>query len=106
MDARYNLIIDDGKSLSRVQIKYANGTSTNTVGAVTVNLAYETRGRSRVYTYQKSEVEALIVYIPRIDKLCWFPSQTFVGKKELSIRIELPRNGQKRGIFYASDYYW
>ena len=106
LDCRYDVIIDDDKKLWRAQVKYANGTSRNSIGAVTVNLAYETRQRRNVYTYNDSEVDAFIVYVPKIDKLCWFPCSAFVGKKELSIRLEPPLNGQKTKIFYAHDYFW
>ena len=106
LDCRYDVIIDDGKKLWRVQVKYANRTSLHATGSVIVNLAYETRGRRHVYTYQEAEVDALIVYIPKVDKLCWFPCSAFVGKKALSIRLDPPRNNQKTKIYYATDYFW
>jgi hypothetical protein len=106
MDCRYDMIVDDGKKLWRVQVKYANGASTNSVGVVTANLAYETRQRKVVYTYNDSEVDALIVYIPKIDRLCWLPCCVFIGKKELSIRLEAPLNQQRSGIVYAKNYFW
>ena len=106
MDCRYDLVVDDGKKLWRVQVKYANRSSSHATGAVIVNLAYETRGRRHVYTYQDGEVDALVVYVPKIDKLCWFPCAAFIGKKALSIRYEPPLNQQKTKIFYATDYFW
>lgn len=106
IDCRYDVIIDDGHKLWRVQIKYANGTSSHTTGSVIAKLAYETRRRRKTYTYSEDEVDALVVYIPKIDKLCWFPCEAFVGKKILSIRLEPPLNGQKTKIFYAHDYFW
>ena len=106
IDCRYDIIIDDGKRLWRVQVKYANGVSSHTSGSVVAKLAYETRQRRSTYTYNESEVDALIVYIPKIDKLCWFPCQAFVGKKVFSIRLDPPLNGQKTKIYYAHDYFW
>lgn len=106
MDCRYDLIVDDGKRLWRVQVKYANGIHKGTSGSVVAKLAYETRGRRHIYTYQTDEVDALVVYIPKLDKLCWFPADVFIGKKELSIRIDPPLNGQKTRIYYTSDYFW
>ncbi len=106
LDCRYDVIIDDGKKLWRVQVKYANGTPSHSTGSVIAKLAYETRQRRRTYTYNDSEVDALVVYIPKIDKLCWFPCEAFVGKKLLCIRINPPLNGQKTKIFLASDYLW
>ncbi|EKE12842.1 MAG: hypothetical protein ACD_13C00134G0003 [uncultured bacterium] len=104
-DARYDLIIDDGLRLSRLQVKYANGKPSNTHGSVVVKLEYVDR-RKNTYTYKKNEVDALIVYIPKIDKLCFFPKAIFVGKKKLSIRIEKSKNNQEKGVIAAKDYYW
>lgn len=107
MDCRYDLVLEDkDRKLWRVQVKYANSSRHNRSGSVIAKLAYETRGRRQIYTYNEKEVDALVVYIPKIDKLCWFPCDAFVGKKELSIRIEPPLNGQKLNIFNASDYFW
>lgn len=104
-DNRYDLILDDLKSLKRIQIKYANGISSHSEGAISVKLDYENR-RKQFITYQPSEVDALIVYLPKIDKLCYFPLKIFQGKRRLSVRIEKPKNNQKTNIVYASDYYW
>jgi hypothetical protein len=106
MDCRYDIIIDDGKKIWRVQVKYANGTPSHSSGSVIAKLAYETRQRRMTYTYKESEVDALVVYIPKIDKLCWFPCEVFVGKQVLCVRLEPSLNGQKSRIIQASDYFW
>lgn len=104
-DARYDLIIDDGKKLLKVQVKYANGKPSNSNGAVVVKLEYEDRGR-RVHTYKDTEVDALIVYVPQIDKLCFFPKDVFVGRRKFNIRISKAKNNQKKRVIAAEDYYW
>lgn len=104
-DARYDLVIDDGKKLSRLQIKYADGKPTNTDGAVVVRLEYTDR-RKNSYTYQNDEVDGLVVYIPKIDKLCLLPKSVFINKKKISIRIGKSKNNQKKGVIAAEDYYW
>jgi len=104
-DSRYDMIIDDGKKLWRIQVKYANGKPSNTTGAVVVKLEYNDRTQHS-YTYNYKEVDALVVYIPRINRLCWLPPEVYVGKKRLSVRIKAPKNGQKRHLVLASDYLW
>lgn len=104
-DARYDLILDDHSKLIKVQIKYADGKMTSSTGAVMVKLGYENR-RKRIYTYQKGEVDALIVYIPKIERLCFFPCSVFVGKEKIHVRYEKTKNNQKVGILSAEDYYW
>ena len=104
-DARYDLILDDAKRLMRVQIKYADAKLSNSEGSVSVKLAYENR-KKKVYTYQDKEVDGLIVYLPKIDKLCFFPPHVFVGKERIAIRYAKTKNSQKKGIIFAEDYYW
>lgn len=106
MDCRYDLIIDKNSQLFRVQVKYASGNPTNSFGSVNARLAYETRRRRQVISYSDDEVDALVVYIPQLDKLCWFPTPVFVGKKMLSIRIIPSKNNQKSNIIEASKYFW
>ena len=104
-DTRYDLILDNLKSLMRVQVKYADGKMSNSNGSVRVKLEYKDR-KSNIYTYQKEEVDGLIVYLPKVDKLCLFPPKVFIGKKFLCIRIEVSKNNQKKGILFAKEYYW
>ena len=104
-DTRYDLILDNHEHLLRVQIKYADGKLTNSEGSVAVKLAYENRTK-QIYTYQENEVDGLIVYIPKIDKLCFFPPKVFLGKYRIHIRYAKSKNNQKKGIINAEDYLW
>lgn len=106
MDCRYDLVLEDvqGK-LWRVQVKYANGKPSNTDGSVVVKLEYNDR-TNHSFTYNDIEIDALVVYIPRIERLCWLTPKTYVGKKRLNIRIEPPKNGQNHHLVMASDYFW
>lgn len=104
-DTRYDLIVDNHKSLIRVQIKYADGKSSSSTGVAVVKLEYIDR-QKKAFTYKDNEVDALIVYIPKIDKLCYIPKELFIGKRKLSIRTSKSKNNQKKGIIAAEDYYW
>lgn len=104
-DTRYDLILDDRKRLLRVQIKYADGKLSHSVGSVMVKLGYEDR-KNHTFTYQGNEVDGLIVYIPKINKLCFLPPALFLGKIKVHIRYEPPKNNQKKGIICAQDYLW
>jgi hypothetical protein len=104
-DTRYDLIIDINGVLKKIQVKYANGLPSKSKGSIVVKLSYEDR-KKQVFTYKDCEVDGLIVYIPKIDKLCFIPNNIFTGKRNLCIRLERCRNNQKKGIIYAKDYYW
>lgn len=85
-NCRYDLVIDKNNLLQRIQVKYADGKSNNSNGNVVVKLEYIDR-HNKVDTYHEDEVDALIVYIPKLNKLCYFPKNVFISKRKLNIRI-------------------
>lgn len=104
-DNKYDLLIDKNSKIERIQVKYADGKSTNSTGAVVVKLEYLDR-KNIVHTYQEDQIDALVVYAPKIDRLCFFPKNVFVNKRKLNIRIASSKNNQQKGIIFAKDYYW
>jgi hypothetical protein len=103
---RYDMIIDDGNRLLRIQVKYCSHVQNASKGSVTVNLRkYSVNGKCREY-YTEQEIDALIVYVHPVNKLCYFPSSVINGKKSLTIRYEKPLNNQKTKMLYLYDYLW
>lgn len=102
--ARYDLIVDDGV-LKRTQIKYADGKGSNgSQGVVRVGL--EKKYKDKVLLYSEKDIDLLLVYIPKIDRICAFKSDIFAERKNLYIRYQPAKNGQKNGCLSASDYFW
>lgn len=103
---RYDMIIDDGEKLQKVQVKYCSHSLKTSIGSVEVNLRkYSLNGKCRGY-YTKQEIDALIVYVQPVDKLCFFPASVIDGKKSLTIRYEKPLNNQKVKTICLDDYLW
>ena len=103
--ARYDYIIERDGKLYRAQVKYADGKHKKTVGAVQVNLRKQIK-KDKNYPYNESEIDVLLIYVPKIDKICWFGPEIFSGKQNLSIRIAPSKNGQIKGCLAAEDYLW
>src|SRR5215813_12684702 len=103
--ARYDYIIERDGKLYRAQVKYADGKHKRTVGAVQVNLRKQIK-KDKNYPYNESEIDVLLIYVPKIDKICWFGPEIFSGKQNLSIRIAPSKNGQIKGCLAAEDYLW
>ena len=101
--SRYDLVIDDGK-LNRTQVKYANGKATHADGVVRVGL--EKRYKGKILLYSEKDIDLLLVYIPKIDRVCAFKPDVFAGMNNLYIRCEPSKNGQKSGCIQAADYFW
>ncbi len=102
---RYDCIIDTGKRLYRAQIKYANGKCSGATGVVTVNLRKEIR-KEKNHPYTDNEIDVLLVYVPKIDRVCWFGPEVFNRKSALAIRLAPTRNGQIKHCLPAEDYLW
>jgi hypothetical protein len=102
---RYDCILDVEGKLYRTQIKYCGCLSNRSAGAVLLRLRSQ-KGQGAARCYSRDEVDALIVYLPAIDRLCFFPQEVFCGKAALHIRFEPSRNGQSKGCLLAQSYFW
>lgn len=110
--SRYDLVLDDGEKLHRVQVKYASGKTGHSLGAVQVGLRKnEGDGRnlkycrSKMRTYSKNEIDAVIVYIPQVNKLCWFGPKHFHKKTAISVRYKSPIKDNKHSNM-VDDFTW
>lgn len=109
--ARYDLVLDNGLRLFRVQVKYAGSKASNSNGSVQVSLRRwagngrdQRRGKTR--TYSAEEIDSVAVYIPQIDKICWFESEHFAERHGFNVRYATPKNGQSKGVILAQNFVW
>lgn len=105
IDARYDYILDDGQKLERIQVKYGDGTSLHSSNAIVVSLRGWEGGVIK-RTYCDTEVDALLVYIPKLDKVLRFDAPLFCGKTNITVRLSASKNGQVKGVFLAESYLW
>lgn len=108
---RYNLLLDtettERKSpVIRAQVVYADGACKQAKGVVIANLKRQSKGGDRIRLYKRTEVDILLVYVPKIEAVCRFPLDVFEGKNSISIRYEKPKNGQVKKCLMAQDYIW
>jgi hypothetical protein len=105
-DARYDLVVDTGDRLYRVQVKYGDGKSTHSSGCVTVSLRHYIGNSKTTRPYLSSEIDIIAAYVPKIDRVCWIPPEKFHGKDTIFLRLEPPKNGQTKDILMAEDFFW
>lgn len=111
LDARYDFVLDTDGRLERVQVKYAASTDKRTVtDSVIVSLKKDRpryNGTRRTTKYQIDEVDALLVYVPKIDKVLRFEASEFCNKCNIYINLgKKTKSGQIKGIRFARDYVW
>ena len=104
--ARYDMIIDNGETLERIQVKYAGGKQQNSVGSCVVDFRKKSINGKMRNGYTKEEVDAILVYVPQLDKICYFAIDFIENKSTLTIRYDAPKSNQSKGIIVAEDYYW
>lgn len=103
-ECRYDLVLDDGKKLYRAQVKYADHERRN---AVEVPVRSECRNNGYKRCYEKNEIDVILVYVPKVDKIAWLDLKHFEKQKAtVSLRLKPPKNGQTKGILMVDDVVW
>jgi hypothetical protein len=102
-NARYDLVIDEGSRLARVQCK----TGRLRLGAVEFSTAssyvHLPSPRDSHRTYQ-GEIDYFAVYCPHTAGVYLIPIDDVAARRRARLRIDSPRNCQKKRIRLASRY--
>lgn len=106
VDAAYDLVLDDGRKLHRVQVKYADGKPAHGDGAIVVSLGRRIGKGFRHALYSRKEIEAVLVFVPKIQQVLWISPIIFEKKRTLYLRFEGAKNGQIKGLNLASAMVW
>lgn len=96
---RYDLVIDDGERMIKVQCK--TGRLRNGAIIFTTCSSYAHRGLGR--RDYRGQVDVFAVYCPETDG-CYIIPVDSVGIRHCSLRIEKSRNGQARNVRLAADF--
>lgn len=99
-EVRYDLILERDGICLRAQVKYADGQPGHASGSI--RLALYRRGK----LYTGTEIDVILVYLPRLDRICYFEASRFHAKNILQIRFVPTKSGQKLGCLIAQEYFW
>jgi prevent-host-death family protein len=101
---RYDLVLDMGERLLRVQCKW--GSLDRELGVVCVRVG-GSRHTPKGYittTYSAEEIDAIAVYCGDLEETFLVPIEIAAGKRQLHLRLQAPRNAQRACINLAGDY--
>jgi hypothetical protein len=101
---RYDLILDDGHELTKIQIKYVS--AKNGVARVSLRKVNNGKGYLNKRLYTSNEIDLVLVYIPESDKVYYIPPYLFEEKTEVSLRLEPPKKQMLKVIRMAEDFEW
>ena len=99
---RYDLVVDTGRKLLRVQCKTGRHE-----GGVVVSMLRTNRrvsGGYRTTTYTAQEVDAIAIYCMELDRCYLVPIAVVEGRSCIHLRLEPSRNNQKMSIHWAEQY--
>jgi PD-(D/E)XK endonuclease len=99
---RYDLVIDVGKELLRVQCKWASQ-QRNVIVAHCMTSRHTPRGYLRT-TYSAEEMDAIAIYAPDTDKCYLVPIREVEGLTMISLRVGPTGNNQAMHVRWARDY--
>jgi len=103
---RYDRVVETDGGFLRVQIKYAGGRASKSSGSAIVRLKRPRDRQGALRGYSAHEIDALVLYLPQVDKLCWLEPKHFVDKAELTIRYTESKNKQRTKCKYIEDHEW
>jgi hypothetical protein len=102
-NARYDLVIDDGQRLTRVQCK----TGRLRLGAVnfaTCSCYGHHRNPVDARRSYSGQIEFFAVYCPETAGVYLVPVDDVPNRSTAMLRVDPPRNSQRKRIRFASDY--
>ena len=100
---RYDLVLDTGPELLRVQCKWARRKGEVIVINARTSRFSPTAGYIST-RYSASEIDALGVYCPDLDECFLVPIEAFEGHGYLHLRLTPARNNQRVRCRLASDH--
>ena len=101
-NTRYDLVVDDGDRLLRVQCKTGRLHNGVVVFRTASSYAHHPNPKPRQRHYQ-GQVDAFAVYCPRTGDVYLIPIED-VPREAASLRVDPPLNGQRKLVRFAADY--
>ena len=100
--ARYDLVLEVGDRLIRVQCKYATRRGDVIRGRLCTS-RHTPNGYVRT-TYSAAEIDGFALYCPETRDSFWLPIAEFAGQGYVHLRLVAARNNQLALCRMASDY--
>ena len=102
-NARYDLIVEINNKLYRTQVKTTNFVKDGKMEFATKTTNY-TKGNWKSTAYSNQEIDLFFLYCVE-NNWCglYIPNEENIPQ-QFTIRLEPPKNNQKKGIHLANDY--
>jgi hypothetical protein len=102
-NARYDLVVDDGGRLFRMQCKAGRLRGGAVWFSTASSYSHHARPRHRRRAYH-GEIDAFGVYCAELGSVYVVPVSDAMTRTQAALRVDPPRNRQRRAVRLASDY--
>lgn len=99
---RYDLIAEFNGKLNRIQVKTANEEHNGSIACYCRSSTNHTTNKN--YSTYDGQVDYFVFYNQINDLIALVPFEETEGKKQISLRVTPPANGQTKGIRFFSDF--
>ena len=99
---RYDLILDVGQRLLRVQVKWSP--RKNDVIVVRCQSSRRSREGLVARQYSPHDIDALAAYCEEIDRCYLLPVSLVCQRRQANLRLAPTRNSQRAAILWAADF--
>jgi hypothetical protein len=102
-NTRYDLVIDNGRQLRRVQCKTGRLRNGAVWFAMCSSYTHHPNPKILRRDYE-GEVDDFAVFCPELGAVYLIPIEDLKPKRQATLRVDPPRNGQRDGIRFAAPY--
>jgi hypothetical protein len=97
-DCPYDFVLDRGKGLERVQVKYRSSAKK---GSIQINSFNSSPQSNRTYN---GFVDQFAVYNPETSEVYLIPANLVMESGASIFRVEYPKNNQLKGVTFLSEF--
>lgn len=87
----------------KIQAKYRSLTEEGCV-PVPLRTSWSDKNGTHNQFYDKNDIDFIAVYCPETDKCYYVHIKNFSNSSEILLRVNKPKNNQKKGVRMADDY--
>lgn len=97
----FDVVAYDGKNFHRMQVKYRKLNSSGCI-EVPMRTCWADKHGTHMKDYDKDQIDYFAIYCPDTEK-CYYVKSNDI-RKNLTLRVNPPKNNQSVGVRYAKDY--
>lgn len=98
-DCPYDYIIERNGNLERVQVKFREIDTDDTI-----KIALTARSYNNRRNYTPENIDYFAVYIGDLDRIVYIPIADFFGKADIRLKNNPPKNNQVKNVNFIQSY--